>query len=69
MTPLALSDIGCMLSVGAICRFCTSKIGGIVGGGQGWLPWLAVLVSTGWTISHLLKNHSPPLVLAPFLRL
>ena len=37
------------------------------------LPWLAVkktLVSTGWTISHLvstnrLRNHSPPLVGAP----
>jgi len=31
-------------------------------------------VSTGWTISHLastnrLKNHSPPLVRAPFLDL
>ena len=41
------------------------------------LPWKAVekaLVGTGWTISHLvstnrLRNHSPPLVGAPFLDL
>ena len=52
MTPMASSDFGRMLSVGAIRfedRFCASKKGGI--GGGGWvhpgepltwqLPWLA----------------------------
>ena len=82
------SDFGHMLSVGAIRfedRFCTSKKGGI-GGGRRVSAWGAVhmvaalascrkaLVSTGWTISHLvgtnrLRNHSPPLVGAPYLDL
>ena len=85
---MASSDFGCMLSVDTICfevRFCASKKGGIGGGG-----WVSVrgavhmaaalagcrkaLVSTGWTISHLvstnrLRNHSHPLVGAPFLDL
>ena len=77
-----------MLSVGAIRfedRFCTSKKGGIGGDGQvsvqGAVHVAAALagcgkalVSTGWTISHLvstnrLRNHFPPLVVAPFLDL
>ena len=67
------------------CRFCASKKGGIAEGGwvlaQGAVHMLAALagcrkalVSTGWTISHLvstnrLRNHSPPLVGAPILDL
>ena len=85
---MALSDFGRMLSVGAIRfedRFCASKKGGIGGGGRvsalGAVHMAAALagcrkalVSTGWTISHLvntnrLRNHSPPLVEAPFLNL
>ena len=79
---MASSDFGRMLSVGAIRfedRFCASKKGGIEGGGRvlAWgavhIGWLA-LVGTGWTISHLvstnrLRNHSSPLVEAPFLDL
>ena len=78
---MASSDFGCMLSVGAIHfedRFCASKKGGIGGGGwvsaRGAVHMAAALagcrktlVSTDWTISHLvstnrLRNHSPPLV-------
>jgi len=77
-----------MLSVGAIHfedRFCTSKKGRIrrdrrvsVWGAMHMVAALAscrkALVSTGWTISHLvgtnrLRNHSPPFVGAPFLDL
>ena len=77
-----------MLSVGTIRfenRFCTSKKGGIGGGGQvsawGAVHMAAVLagsrtalVSTGWIISHLvstngLRNLFSPLVGAPFLDL
>ena len=66
-------------------RFCASKKSGIGGGGQvsarGAVHMAAALVGcrkalvgTGWTISHLvstnrLRNHSPPLVGAPFLDL
>ena len=59
---MASSDFGRMLSFGAI-RFegkmeCAMHMAG-------------ALVGTGWTISHLvstnrLRNHSPPLVGAPF---
>ena len=65
--------------------FCASKKGGIGGGGRvsargavhmaGALAGCRkALVGTGWTISHLvstnrLRNHSPPLVGAPFLDL
>ena len=82
---MASSDFGRMLSVGAICfedRFSASKKAGKgeVGGFQLGVPCTALtgcrkaLVSTGWTISHLvstnrLRNHSPPLVGAPFLDL
>ena len=66
-------------------RFCANKKGGIEGGGRvstrGAMHMVAALAScrkalvcTGWTISHLvstnrLRNHSPPLVGAPFLDL
>ena len=85
---MASSDFGRMLSVVTIRfedRFCTSKKGGIWGGGRvsarGAVHMAATLagcrkalVGTGWTISHLastnrLRNHSPPLVGAPFLDL
>ena len=75
---MALSDFGRMLSVGAIRfedRICTSKKGKIGGDRQvsarGAVHTAAALagcrkalVSTGWTISHLvstnrLRNHSP----------
>ena len=64
-------------------RFCASKKCGIGEGGRvsawGAVHMLAALagcrkalVGTGWTISHFvstnrLRNHSPPLVGAPFL--
>ena len=74
-----------MLSVGTIrfeYRFCASKKGGTEGGGR-VLAWGAVQMadalagyksSLGQPISHLvstngLRNHSPPLVGAPFLDL
>ena len=82
---MASSDFGCMLLVGAIHfedRFCTSKKGGIGGGGwvsaRGAVHMAAALaggrkamVGTGWTIvsTNRLRNHSPPLVVAPFLDL
>ena len=66
-------------------RFCASKKGGIEGGGwvSAWggmhmaaalAGYRRALVGTGWTISRLvstnrLRNHSPPLVGAPFLDL
>ena len=66
-------------------RFCASKKGGIGGSGRAYsshamhmLAALAgsrmALVSIGWTISHLVstngcRNHSSPLVGAPFLGL
>ena len=66
-------------------RFCASKKSGIGGGWQvsarGAVHMAAALagcrtalVGTGWAISHLvstnrLRNHSPPLVGAPFLDL
>ena len=66
-------------------RFCTSKKGGIGGVGRvsalvamhmaaALAGCIIALVGTGWTISHLvstnrLRNHSPPLVGAPFLDL
>ena len=68
---MASSDFGRMLSVGAIRfeeRFCASKKGGIGGGGQvsaRGAVHMAValtgcrkaLVSTGWTISHLVSTN------------
>ena len=68
---MALSDFGCMLSVGAIRfedRFCASKKGRIGGGGQvsaqGAVHMAAALagcrkalVGTGWTISHLVSTN------------
>ena len=64
-------------------KFCASRKGGIRGGGrvlvQGAMHMAAALagyrtalVGTGWTISYLvsingLKNHSCPLIGAPFL--
>ena len=46
-------------------RFCTSKKGGIGGGGRVYLQYamdmaavLAGLVDTGWTISHLVSSIS-----------
>ena len=66
-------------------RFCASKKDGIGGGGwvSAWVAvhmaaalagCRKALVGTGWTISHFvstnrLRNHSPPLVEAPFLDL
>ena len=66
-------------------RFCTSNKGWIGGGGQvsAWsavhmaaalADCREALVGSGWTISHLVstnrhRNHSPPLVEAPFLDL
>ena len=66
-------------------RFCASKKGGIRGGGRvpAWsnmhitatlASYRIALVGTGWTISHLvstnrLRNHSSPLVGAPFFDL
>ena len=81
---MASSDFGRMLPVGAIRtedRFCTSKKGGIGGGGQvsarGAVHMAATLAGCRKalvTISHhvstnRLRNHSPPLVEAPFLDL
>ena len=68
---MASSDIGRMLSVGAIHfedRFCASKKGGIGGGGcvsaRGAVHMAAALagcrkalVGTGWTISHLVSTN------------
>ena len=66
-------------------RFCATKKGGIGGvrrvSALGAVHMAAALagcrkamVGTGWTISHLVstnrpRNHSPPLVGAPFLDL
>jgi len=73
---MALSDFGCMLSVGAIRfedRFCASKKCGIAGGG--WVSALGAvhmaaalagcrkaLIGTGWTISHLVSSGTTPLL-------
>ena len=65
------SDLGCMLSVSAICfedRFCASKKGGIGEGGQVYSRHAmhvgaamagcrTALVGTGWTISHLVSTN------------
>ena len=76
-----LFDVGCMLSVGAVCfedRFCASKKGRIGRGGwvstQGGCLVRTALFGTGWTIPRLFstnprKKHSPALVGAPFLGL
>ena len=82
---MASSDFGRMLSVGTVRfedRFCASKKGGIglvsAWGAVHMAAALAscrkALVRTSWTISHLVstnrpRNHSPPLVEAPFLDL
>ena len=66
---MASSDFGRMLSFGAI-RFedkmeCAVHMAGALASCR------KALVGSGWTISHLvstnrLRNHSPPLVGAPF---
>ena len=85
MMPMASSDFGHMLSVGAIRfedRFCTSKKGGV--GGGGWvhpgvpctwqLPWLAREepwsgVPCTWQLPWLAREEPWSAVAGPFLAL